>query len=166
MNPSPSCGIVPCPIWYAIRVMRTLYVSAILLVILALAGCSSEERRPPEEGILVDKAFAAIESVRQAYAARAFDALGQSTTAEMKKKITDESKVFGSVDLEITPRWVDIEQARNVRTKKIRVRVMWKGLWTIGDRTYDRQGNASFILDGDPLVLHGVEGNSPFMHPE
>lgn len=144
--------------------MRIL--SIILLITLALAGCSSEDRRPPEEGIITDKAFAVIESVRQAYADRTFELMGSYTTPEMKKKITSESKGFNSVDLQITPRWVDIEQERLARTKKIRVRVMWKGLWTIGDRTYDRQGNASFILDGDPLVLYGVEGNSPFIHPE
>ena len=147
--------------------MKPLRITLVIaLLFAALAACSSEQKKPVEEAVIVDKAMAIIESVRLGYVAHDFEALGQETTPELKKKIQAESKGFNSVELEITPKWVDIEQKPLGRTKKLLVRTLWKGSWKVGDKTYDEQGNAVFVLDGDPLLLQEINGNDPFTHPQ
>ncbi len=147
--------------------MKSLRITlAIALLFAALAACSTEQKKPSEEAVIVDKAMAIIESVRQGYVAHDFEAVGQETTPELKKKIKDESKGFNSVVLEITPKWVDIDQKPLGRTKKLSVRTLWKGSWKVGDKTYEEQGNAVFVLDGDPLLLQDITGNDPFTHPQ
>lgn len=115
---------------------------------------------------MVDKAIAILEGIRTSYAARDFEALTPYCSPEMKKKIKSESKGFTFAELEITPKWIDIDQVRQSRTKKVIVKSQWKGNWKIGEKAYERQGNATFILEGEPLVLSAVEGNNPFTHPQ
>ena len=146
--------------------MRTLRILLpLLLIVSVLAACASEPKKPSEEGVLVDKALALIEGVRQGYSSRDFVTIGQYTTDELRKKIKSQSTGFTSVDLEITPRWVDVEPQEHSRIKKVTVRALWKGNWKIGEKNYEEQGNATFVLDGDPLLIQSVEGNSPFTHP-
>ena len=79
--------------------MKQLRITLLIALLLAaLAACATEPKKPVEEAVIVDKAMAIIESVRQGYVARDFEALGQETTPELKKKIKNESKGFNSVE--------------------------------------------------------------------
>jgi hypothetical protein len=64
------------------------------------------------------------------------------------------------VELDFTPRWVEIEKS------KVYLNVAWKGAWVVGKETVRERGMAVFLFEGTPLKLSKIVRGNPFKYPE
>lgn len=141
--------------------MRKRLLAMILLPALLLAACSKEVREPTADVVAAEDAFALAESMRKVYVARDFEAMGKYATDEAFEDIKRNLKAFRSVELEFTPRWVEIKEDGTVH-----LYIAWKGTWALKDAEEARRGLALFELTGRPPRVAGILRNSPFNQPE
>jgi hypothetical protein len=132
-----------------------------LFIGLIIISCGKKEvKQVSEESKLVQETFVLIEKIRDAFVKNDMITLQSNSTEEGYKEITSNQKVFDSVELTFTPRWVDLEDDR------INLNVSWKSTWiTSGRRTEDR-GMAVFVIEGRPLKVSKILRANPFNNPE
>jgi hypothetical protein len=138
---------------------RFLPLLAALLLLVACGG--KEVRQPPEEALVAKEAIAVAEDLRNAYVHRNFQAMRRYATEEAYSDIIRNIKKFRSVELEFTPRWVEVNQDAT----EVTLNVSWSGTWTLDGKKESLKGMAVFSLTGKPLKLAGVLRGSPFVEP-
>ena len=122
----------------------TALALAALLLCLALFGCSSSNKRPPEESVIAEEALKEIEALRKAYIAKEFDALGQYTEQGLYFRVQGMLKQFEGVTLEFSPSWMKVDAEG-----KVQLRVDWEGKWRMGGgRTKQAEGTVVFKFEG------------------
>jgi hypothetical protein len=135
-----------------------------ILIVLALlpAACGTQEKKPSQDVLLAEGAFAQMERLRQAYSARDMSALQALCSGEAYESIRKGMKDFRSVELEFEPKWMNIT-AEGV----LEVQVAWDGNWLIKgeDSGVRDRGRAVFVLGGSRAGLMEIKGASPFEGP-
>ncbi len=152
-----SCGLRLCTGKQAVRLCIFLVLAAFFA-----AGCGGkkEVKQVTEESKLAKDAMSVAETVRAAYSNKKFAAIADSSTKEGYKEIIDSIRYFDSVELDFTPRWIEIDKS------KVYLNVAWKGAWVVGKETVRERGMAVFQLEGTPLKLSRIVRGSPFKYPE
>lgn len=126
---------------------------------LLLSACAKEVRQPSEDSLMALEAFDLMDTIRQAYEVKGFKAMAKYCTEAGYKQISEGIKGFDSVELEFTPRWVDIEGG------VLRLKVSWEGKWEVKGETTKEHGLAVFELKGEPFKLSRILRGSPFVYP-
>lgn len=133
---------------------------AIVLTLFASCGGKKEVKQVTQDSKVSQEAFAVAEALRASYVKKDFTSISDRCTKEGYRDIIDSIKHFDSVDLNFTPRWVEIEQS------KVYLNISWKGSWTVGKDTTRERGMAVFLLEGTPLKLSKIVRGNPFRYPE
>jgi hypothetical protein len=133
----------------------------LVIAFFVLSGCAEEVKKPSEDSLIAQEAFALAEEMRRVYVAKNFWALNQYALPETYGNVVRDIKKFRSVKLEFTPRWVEIKKDGTVF-----LYVAWKGTWEMESGEEERRGFALFDLRGRPLKLAGVLRGNPFKQPE
>ncbi len=124
-------------------------------------SCGKKEVKPPsQESKTAQEAFALSESIREAFTKNDSDTLQKDSTESGFKDIAGGKRAHSSVELEFTPRWVDIEQTQ------VMVNIAWKSKWTIAGKQVEDRGMAVFVMEGKPLKLAKILRANPFVVPE
>ncbi len=129
-------------------------------LLLASCGGKKEVKQESQESKIAQEAFSVAEALRSAYAKKEFAAIADWSTKDGYKEVIDSIKYFDSVELDFTPRWVEINKS------KVYLNVAWKGTWVVGKDTVRERGMAVFLLEETPLKLSKVVMGSPFKYPE
>jgi len=137
-----------------------IYVICAVLLLLAACGGKKEVKQVSQESKMAQEAFSVTEALRSAYINKEFATMANSSTKEGYKEVIDSVKYFDSVELDFTPRWVEIDKA------KVYVNVAWKGAWVLGKDTVRERGMAVFLMEGTPLKLSKIVRGNPFRYPE
>ncbi len=137
-----------------------IYVICAVLLLLAACGGKKEVKQVSQESKIAQEAFSVTEALRSAYINKEFATMANSSTKEGYKEVIDSIKYFDSVELDFTPRWVEIDKA------KVYVNVAWKGAWVLGKDTVRERGMAVFLMEGTPLKLSKILRGNPFTYPE
>lgn len=116
-------------------------------------------KKPSLDSEFAREAFAVAENMRKAYVEKDFENLRKYCTEEAYNSIIREIKRFDSVELEFTPRWVDIEG------DTLTLNEQWKGRWMVNGEATEARGMAVFELKGTPLKLSAILRGSPFDQP-
>ncbi len=141
--------------------MRKTGLILLLIFLMVPFSCGKKEVKPPSlESKTAQEAFALSESIREAFIKSDSDTLIKDSTENGFKEITSGSKSYESVELEFTPRWVDIEQTQ------VMVNVAWKSKWTLKGKPVEDRGMAVFVMEGKPLKLAKIMRTNPFVVPE
>ena len=125
------------------------------------AGCSGDVKKPTEDSIIAMEALDIVEELRKAYSSRDFSSMARFSTGDAYRGIAASLKSFDKVDLTFTPKWMEIDR----EGAKVEMLVAWKGTWSVGDKSQEKDGTVLFIIAGKPLKLQGVERLSPFSQP-
>lgn len=133
-----------------------------ILMILFIAGCGGkkEVKQVTQESKIAQDAFSVAETLRTAYTNKEFAAIADRSTKEGYKEVMDSVRYFDSVELDFTPRWIEIDKS------KVYLNVAWKGAWVVGKETVRERGMAVFQLEGTPLKLSKIVRGNPFKYPE
>jgi len=132
----------------------------LFLMSLFLFSCESEQVKPPsEDSEIARQAFKVIDSIRELYVRKDFDAMAEFFTKESYMEFKRALRLWDSAELIFTPRLVEIEN------DKVTLNVSWQGKWIFIGRTYSERGMAIFELEGSPLKVTGILSGSPFIYP-
>jgi len=142
----------------ALRMKICIFCAALL--VLAACGGKKEVKQVTQESKVAQDAFSVAEALRSAYARKDFAAIADRSTKEAYREIIDSIKYFDSVELDFTPRWIEIEKS------KVYLNVAWKGTWIVTKDTMRERGMAVFLLEGTPLKLSKIIRGNPFKYPE
>jgi len=136
-------------------------IALLLSIALLLLSCGKKEVKPvSKDSRATQEAFALAETIKNAFINKDMTALQKNSTEEGYKHITASKKGFDSVELTLTPRWVELEGNR------ILLNISWKSSWTLsGKKTSDR-GMSVFVMEGSPLKLTKILRANPFIYPE
>ncbi|MFN3480756.1 MAG: hypothetical protein ACK415_10270 [Thermodesulfovibrionales bacterium] len=132
----------------------------IVLFVLSACGGKKEVKQVSMESKIAQEAIAVIESIKELYIRKNFPPVAEKASQEAYKEIIDSIKYFDSVELNFTPRFVEIEQS------KVYLNIAWKGTWSAGNETFRERGMAVFLLEGKPLRLSKILRGNPFKYPE
>jgi hypothetical protein len=134
----------------------------VVLIVLLVVSCGKKEavKKISRESQITQEAFTLAETVRQAFENKDLDTIKNNSTETGYKDITINEKVYDSVTLVFTPRWVEIED------KNISLNIAWKGTWTVNDMIAEESGMAIFIMEGTPLRVSKILRGNPFVFPE
>ena len=110
-----------------------------------------------QESKITLEAFALAETVKNAFIVKDNITLKKSSTESGYKDITANTRVFDSVELTFTPRWVDIEN------NQLHVNISWKSTWIVSGRSTDERGMAVFVMEGTPLKVSKILRANPFI---
>ncbi len=141
--------------------MRKTALIGLLIFLMVPFSCGKKEVKPPSlESKTAEEAFALSESIRDAFMKNDSDTLQKDSTESGFKEITSGKRVYSSVELEFTPRWVEIEQTQ------VMVNIAWKSKWTVSGKQVEDRGMSVFVLEGKPLKLAKILRSNPFVVPE
>jgi hypothetical protein len=143
-----------------IRLNIKICVLCAALLILAACGGAKEVKEVTQESKLAQDAFSVAEALRTAYTKKDFGAIADSSTKDGYREVIDSFRHFDAVELDFTPRWVEIEKS------KVYLNVAWKGAWVVGKETVRERGMAVFLFEGTPLKLSKIVRGNPFKYPE
>ncbi len=144
-----------------VRAIAGICILSLFLVVMAGAcGGKKEVKRESQESKTAQEAFAIAEALRAAYVQKDYSAIADKCTKEAYKEIIDSIRHFDSVELEFTPRWVEIDKT------KVLLNESWKGTWVVGRDTVRERGMVVLQMDGRPLKLTKIVRGSPFRYPE
>ncbi len=136
-------------------------MSAIFLAAIFLFSCGKKEVKPvSQESKTAQEAFALSEQIRDAFIRNDRDTIRENSTSSGYRDVTANSKAYESVELDFTPRWVEIEQ------DKVMLNVTWKGKWASGGKKTEDRGMTVFVMEGKPLKLSGILRTNPFIFPQ
>lgn len=137
-------------------------IAFIVFLAVALISCSGkkEVKQVSQESRITAEAFAVAEALRDAFIRKDVATLQKNSTEEGFKDITANQKVYDTVELAFTPRWVEIEDG------KLHVNIAWKSAWTLSGRTSDARGMTVFRMEGKPAKLSKIVRSNPFIFPE
>ncbi|MCI4625993.1 MAG: hypothetical protein L3V56_08525 [Candidatus Magnetoovum sp. WYHC-5] len=138
-----------------IRVTLALITTLLLLFIIS---CSKKEKVKPEplESKVATQAITTINELKDAYESMDMSKAQKFTTNQGFKNFQDSIKEFQSVDLEFTPKWVDISDGT------IKVYIAWNGTWSHSGTKSTENGLAVFTLKGNPPVVDEILRTNPF----
>lgn len=126
-----------------------------------LAGCGKKEVKSQSvDSKLTLEAFALAEDLKKAYEKKDLTAFEALSTPEGFAEVSDGLRNFDRVELDFTPRWVEIEGVNTLF-----LNVSWVGTWTFGDRVKTEHSMAVFKFEGTPLRLLSIPSGSPFVYP-
>ncbi len=141
------------------RMIRKTFIFLVFAVF--LSNCSSKEVKPPTpESRTSLEAFALAETIKDAFMKNDISVLRNNSTDAGYKDVTLNKTPFDSVELEFTPRWVEIED------NKVVLNVTWKSQWGASGKTISDRGMAVFVLEDRPLKLAKILRSNPFIFPE
>ena len=136
----------------------------ILLLVLAcvmLVSCGKKEVKPvSQESKMTMEAFALAETIKNAFIVKDNITLKKNSTESGYKDITANTRLFDSVEITFTPRWVDIEN------NKLHVNISWKSKWTVSGSSSAERGMAVFVMEGTPLKVSNILRANPFVMPQ
>ena len=136
----------------------------ILLLVLAcvmLISCGKKEVKPvSQESRMTMEAFALADTIKNAFIVKDNITLKKNSTESGYKDITANTRLFDSVAITITPRWVEIEN------NQLHVNISWKSAWTVSGRSTAERGMAVFVMEGTPLKVSKILRGNPFVMPE
>jgi len=132
-----------------------------LLIAVLLISCGKKEvKQTSQESMTSVEAFGLVQTLKNAFIARDLAALQKNSTEDGYKDITANRKPFDSVELNFTPRWVEIEGIKTT------LNVSWKSKWTASGKSAEDRGMAVFVLEGRPLKLAKIMMANPFVFRE
>ncbi len=139
--------------------MKNKVLLAVLLVL--LSSCGGKEVKPvsPESKIALES-FSVAESVRSAFIKNDLYALQNDSVNEGYRDLTANKRPYESVELDFTPRWVEINDDR------VTLNVSWKSRWIVSGKDTTDRGMAVFLLEGRPLKISKILRGNPFIFPE
>jgi hypothetical protein len=141
--------------------MRKTALVVLLIFLTVPLSCGKKEVKPvSQESKTATEAFGLAEKIRDAFVKNDREALLGDATESGFKDIFAGKKSYESVELEFTPRWVDIEQAQ------VSVNIAWKSKWTVLGKEVEDRGMAVFVMEGRPLKLARILRANPFVVPE
>ena len=137
----------------------------VLLVL--LAGCMAvscggkkEVKQVSQESKTTKEAFALAETIKTAFINKDLATIQRNASDEGYRDITANRKVFDSVGLSFTPRWVEIEGSR------LMVNITWKSSWALSGRKVEERGMTVFVMEGNPLKVTKILQANPFVVPD
>jgi hypothetical protein len=136
-------------------------LTVLLLTMLLVAACTTKEKRPSPDSLLSVEAFGIANGMKDAYVEKDFRRLEKYCTKEGYDSILRDIRKFESVELEFTPRWVEIKKDGDLY-----LNVSWSGTWKLKNDIAHERGMAVFVLVGKPLRLSRIIRGSPFNRPE
>ncbi|MEW6110266.1 MAG: hypothetical protein AB1632_14035 [Nitrospirota bacterium] len=143
---------------------KIVYVLLLVLspfIILMNASCSKKEvKQVSQESKISQEAFALADIIKKAFLKNDTVILRNNSTEDGFKDITANKRLFDSVDINFTPRWVEIE------SDKIYVNIAWKSRWIISGRASEERGMAVFVMEGRPLKVSKILRANPFIFSE
>ncbi len=126
-----------------------------------LFSCGKKEIKPvSQESQNSKEAFVLTEILKIAFIKKDLDVIRNNSTEDGYKDITAGRKPFDRVDLDFTPRWVEIED------NKLLINISWKSKWTASGFSKEDRGMAVFVMEGRPLKLSKILRANPFIFPE
>jgi hypothetical protein len=146
------------PLWCIIDAMKRL--AFLFLLVAMFSSCEQEIKKPTEDTLLSKEAISMAEGLRDAYVRKAFTEMRKYCTGKGYESIRAGILDFDSVELDFTPKWVEIEEDGSVF-----LNVSWEGKWALGDFEKDSKGMAVFRLKGRPLRVEEIVRGSPFVQP-
>ena len=136
----------------------------ILLLVLACAlliSCGKKEVKPvSQESKMTMEAFALAETIKNAFIVKDNITLQKNSTDSGYKDITANTRLFDSVELTFTLRWVDIDK------DQLHVNISWKSTWVVSGKSKAERGMAVFVMEGAPLKVSKILRANPFVMPE
>ena len=140
--------------------MRKTALVLLLIFLTVPLSCGKKEVKPvSQDSKTAEEAFALADHIRDAFMKNDRDAVQKDTTESGYKDIYNGRKSYDSVELEFTPRWVDIDQAQ------VTLNITWKSKWTVAGRQVEDRGMAVFVMEGRPLKLSAIQRSNPFNVP-
>ncbi|MBF0319262.1 MAG: hypothetical protein HQL01_05600 [Nitrospirae bacterium] len=132
----------------------------LILALFTITSCGKKEVKvQPGESVKAKSAIEKLEKLREYYVRKDADALRSVITPEGFKAIASSMKNFDSVELNFSPRWVDIKD------DTIIVLAAWDGTWKLSGQSITEKGSAMFLFTGTPLKLDAILRDSPFVYP-
>jgi len=136
----------------------------LVLLAIALGGCSSKEIQYPEDHERIRRIDRAMESLRDAYQQKNREAfrsmmLQLDQLEQLQRQAQDDFDTFHSISLEFQTERIMIEG------DDIDVYVHWQGMWKkdADDLGVRQRGHARLQWAGTQLILlRGVQGDLPF----
>lgn len=142
---------------------RRLFMKKAVLMIMVLfviTSCGTKEVKvQPRESTRASTSVEQLQKIREYYVKKDAEGLRSMITAEGFKTIAAGMKSFDSVELQFTPRWVEL------RDDGVVVSSSWDGTWRQAGQTVTEKGSAMFLFKGTPLKLDAILRDSPFIYP-
>ena len=137
----------------------------VMLVLLACCmavscGGKKEVKQVSQESKSTKEAFALAETIKTAFINKDLATIQRNASDEGYRDITANRKVFDSVGLSFTPRWVEIEGSR------LMVNIAWKSSWALSGRRVEERGMTVFVMEGNPLKVTKILQANPFVIPD
>lgn len=139
---------------------RRFLIFIVTLFVLNACGGKKEVKQVSLESKIAEEAISVMESIKELYIKKDLSTISEKATPEGYREIMDSIKHFDSVELNFTPRYIEIEQT------KVYLNIAWKGTWSLGKETFRERGMAVFLLEGKPLKLSKILRGNPFIYPE
>lgn len=137
--------------------MKKITLLLLVSVLLLSCGGKKEVKQVTQESKTATEAFGVAETIKNAFVKKDLATIQRNTTEAGFKNITAGKQVFDSVDIILTPRWVEIEG------EQILVNISWKSIWTLSGRKTDERGMAVFVMEGNPLKVTKILRANPFI---
>lgn len=132
--------------------------SLVLLMLVALAGCASDEARVPSpEVVIAGEAFDLAIEIRDAFIDTDSSDLKSLCSETMYQKLADTMGTFRGLSLDFTKRWVDIDTDGMVH-----LYIAWQRKGEYAGKDASGAGMAVFVLKGSPLMLEDILRENPF----
>ena len=136
-------------------------IALLIFAVALLVSCSKKEvKQVSQESKTASEAFAVAETIKAAFLKKDSATIQKNTSDIGFRDVTANKKVYDSVDITFTPRWIEIEGDR------LLVNISWKSSWTISGRKADERGMAVFVMEGNPLRVAKILRANPFVFPE
>lgn len=137
-------------------------IALLLLASFLILSCGGkkEVKQVTQESKAATEAFGVAETIKNAFIKKDSATLQRNATEAGLKDIMAGRKVFDSVDITFTPRWVEIEG------DKMLVNISWKSTWMLSGRKTEERGMAVFEMQGNPLKVTRILRANPFILQE
>ncbi len=133
----------------------------LVLVCVMFVSCGKKEvKKVSQESRMTMEAFALAETIKNAFIIKDNITLKKNSTDSGYKDITANTRLFDSVELTFTPRWVDIDN------NQLHVNISWKSAWIVSGRSTAERGMAVFLMEGTPLKVSKILRANPFVMPQ
>jgi hypothetical protein len=132
----------------------------LLCAALFLFACGKKEVKPVSaESKTSLQAFALADTIEQAFLKKDKETIRLNSTPDGYQDIMANTKSYDSVEINFTPRWVEIDDA------KVTLNVSWKSTWSAAGKKVEDRGMAVFLMEGRPLKLSKIVRGNPFVFP-
>jgi len=140
--------------------MKNIALLLFACMLLVSCGGKKEVKQISQESKSATEAFGVAETIKNAFVKKDLAIIQRNTTEAGFKYIMAGKKVFDSVEMTFTPRWVEIEGDQML------VNIAWKSTWTLSGRKTEERGMAVFVMEGNPLKVTKILRANPFILQE